>query len=158
MSTSARFHSRALCGLAALAAVAVTAVGIADGVRTADRAAAAPSVNVTYADLDLSQPAGARQLYQRLQRASKAVCGSADQMNLAAYRRWQSCYSEALQRAVLRVNAPELRAPQAATRRNEIHADDLRGPLARFDQLRDARTELAAHARDQYSLAGHASS
>jgi UrcA family protein len=110
MSTSARFHTRAICGLAALAAVAVTAVGIADGVKSADLAVVAPSVNVTYADLDLSQPAGARQLFQRLQRASKAVCGSADQMNLAAYMRWQSCYSEALQRAVLRVNAPELLA------------------------------------------------
>ena len=110
MSTRTRIQTRAVAGLAALAAVAVTALGIADGIGTRAPSTPAASVSVTYADLDLSQPAGAQQLYRRLQRASRTVCGSVDQANLAAYLRWQDCYSDALQRAVLRVNAPQLLA------------------------------------------------
>ena len=50
---------------------------------------------------------------------------------------------------VARVDAPEQRAPQTASRRHEIDADHFSGPVARLDQLRDARAELAAHARHQ---------
>lgn len=110
MSTArARFHSRIGAGLGALAAVALTAIGIADGIGTHAQAAA-PTVRVTYADLDLSQPAGVQQLYRRLQRASATVCSALDQADSAAYSRWESCYSQVLQRAVLRVNAPQLLA------------------------------------------------
>jgi UrcA family protein len=111
MSTArTQFYTRVGAGLAALAAVAVTAIGIADGIGTDAHAAAAPSVKVTYADLDLSQREGAQLLYRRLQRASKAVCSSLDQGSLAAYMSWEHCYSDALQRAVLGVNAPQLLA------------------------------------------------
>ena len=45
-------------------------------------------------------------------------------------------------------------AAQAPAGRNEVDADDLGRPLARFDQLRDAGTELTAHSRDEHS-GGH---
>ena len=55
------------------------------------------------------------------------------------------------------VDAVEHGAAQAAARRHEVDADHLAGPRPLLDQLRDARAELAAHARDQYPFA-HASS
>ena len=53
--------------------------------------------------------------------------------------------------AVARIDAAELGAPQAAARRHEVDADDLAGPVALLDQLRDARAELAAHAGDEHA-------
>jgi UrcA family protein len=111
MSTArTRFHTRIGAGLAALAAVAVTAIGIADGIGPRAQAASSPSVKVTYADLDLSQAAGVQQLYRRLQRASATLCSSLDQAGLVSYSRYERCYNQALQRAVLRINAPQLLA------------------------------------------------
>ena len=109
MSTArTRFHTHIGAGVAALAAVAVTAIGIADGIGIAVPTTSRPSVRVMYADLDLSQPADVQQLYRRLQRGSATLCSSLDQADLAAWGRWERCYSQALQRAVLRINAPQL--------------------------------------------------
>ena len=52
---------------------------------------------------------------------------------------------------VARIDAVELGAAQAAARRHEVDADDLGGPVARLEQLRDARAELAAHPGDEHS-------
>ena len=103
------FHRRVGAAVAAVAAFVVTTYGIADGIRP-DARTAPPSVAVTYAGLDLSQPAGAQLLYRRLQQASSKVCGRIDQVNIAGYPRWQRCYDAALQRAVLQVNVAELLA------------------------------------------------
>ena len=70
------FHRRVGAAIAAIAAVAVTTYGIADGIRP-DARTAPPSVELTYAGLDRSQPAGAQWLYRRLQQASSMVCGRA---------------------------------------------------------------------------------
>ena len=51
---------------------------------------------------------------------------------------------------VARVDAAELGAAQAAARRHEVDADDVGRPVALLDQLRDAGSELAAHARDEH--------
>jgi UrcA family protein len=107
-TTKAQFPSRIGAAVAAVAAVAVTA--IAAGVRSEPSAAQPRSVKVAYAGLDLSQPVGAQLLYHRLQQASSSVCGWLDQVDIAAYMRWQRCYDGALQRAVLQINAPELLA------------------------------------------------
>ena len=109
-TTKAQFPSRIGAAVAAVAAVAVTAIGIAAGVRSEPSAAQPRSVKVAYAGLDLSQPVGAQLLYHRLQQASSSVCGWLDQVDIAAYMRWQRCYDGALQRAVLQINAPELLA------------------------------------------------
>ncbi len=102
--------SRVGAAVAALASVAITALGIASGITAGAHAAAPPSINVAYAGLDVSQPMGAQLLYRRLQQAAQGVCGRLDPIDVGAYVRWQRCYDGALQRAVLQVNAPELLA------------------------------------------------
>jgi UrcA family protein len=109
-TTKAQFPSRIGAAVAAVAAVAVTAIGIAAGVRSEPSAAQPRSVKVAYAGLDLSQPVGAQLLYHRLQQASSSVCGSLDRADIGAYLRWQRCYDGTLQRAVLQIDAPQLLA------------------------------------------------
>ena len=67
-------------------------------------AAVAKSV-VNYTDLDLSNPADARSLYERLQRASARVCSDyKDLRSLAMKRAYDACYEKSLSRAVDEVN------------------------------------------------------
>ena len=83
----------------------------AAGVAQADEAA---RITVSYADLNLAQPADARVLYRRLQRAAAGVCAlSPARIELSRYAIWERCYNEALHRAVLQVDAPELLANYA---------------------------------------------
>ncbi len=53
------------------------------------------------------------------------------------------------------IDAMELRAPQPPARRHEVDADDLGRPVARFDELGDASSQLAAHAGDEDARVGH---
>jgi UrcA family protein len=98
----ARFNSRNLV-LSSLIALAIGSASFeaaaADG--------AAPSVKVSYADLDLSRPAGAQMLYRRLKHAAASVCGpSVKPAELDRYAAWKSCYEPALHNAVMQVGAP----------------------------------------------------
>ena len=70
------------------------------------------SVTVSYADLDLSSPAGAQTLYRRIQGAAQQVCGyaGADVIEQAI---WKSCYRSAVGDAVKKVNEPLLTAVHA---------------------------------------------
>ncbi|MDE2181927.1 MAG: UrcA family protein [Alphaproteobacteria bacterium] len=64
-------------------------------------------VTVSYADLDLSHPAGAAALLERLQAASQAVCGGMPNIrDLAAMARFKACRRQAMDRAVASVPAP----------------------------------------------------
>lgn len=81
-----------------------------------------PKMRVSYADLNLSTPAGAQTLYRRLRIASKAVCSSFDE-NFRLRIEWNHCFDQAMRNAVLTVNSPLLseiyglpaiRAPQLA--------------------------------------------
>ncbi len=53
--------------------------------------------------------------------------------------------------AVAGVDAAELGPTQPAARWNEVDADDLGRPRARFEQLRHARSQLATHPGDKDS-------
>jgi UrcA family protein len=111
--TQSLLGRRAGAAVAAVASVAITAIGIASGIApsiTGESHAAPASIKVAYAGLDLSQPVSAQLLYRRLQQAAQGVCGRLDPIDTAAYLRWQHCYDGALRRAVLQVNAPELLA------------------------------------------------
>jgi UrcA family protein len=83
--------------------------------------ASAPTETVSYRDLDLSQPADARRLYQRLQHAAGNVCNPLVGEELARLMIWRRCYDAALDHAVEQINAPQLlalhRAQIAATGR-----------------------------------------
>jgi UrcA family protein len=72
------------------------------------RAADGPSVAVSYQDLDLSRPADARVLYQRLQRAAQSVCSEPASYELARHAAWERCVAVTLKDAVARVNSSEL--------------------------------------------------
>ncbi len=109
MTTLKRHVAIRLAAAAAVTALVFAVVGAGVNARAADLGP--PSrVTVHYADLDLSRPADTQVLYRRLERASAAVCGRMDPMNLGARERWQHCYRDALQRAVMQVDSPQLLA------------------------------------------------
>ena len=79
---------------------------------------------VVTAGLDLSQPAGARELYGRLKEAARIVCGSGYRAGLEPVADFKSCYEKALGDAIRSVNQRELtiaylrtHAPQDAAAR-----------------------------------------
>jgi UrcA family protein len=69
----------------------------------AARAADVPQAHVKYADLDLSSPAGAKVLYQRIRVAASLVCGTADQRDLARFEQAKTCADKAIAGAVTAV-------------------------------------------------------
>ncbi len=65
------------------------------------------SVNVSFADLDMSKAEGLATLYRRLQNATEKVCGPTNYSeagNLAQLMRNKHCYAEALSEAVEKVD------------------------------------------------------
>jgi UrcA family protein len=81
---------------------------------------------VRFAELDLTRPAGAEELYRRIQRAAREVC------QIDGWRGYASmeCINSAIARAVAAVNTPLLTAHhQAAT-----HAPILQPQHARLNR------------------------
>lgn len=98
--------------LAMLAFVATSGLAMADV--PAERFEAG-SVNVAYGDLDLGYAADARVMLNRLEQAAYRACGEDPRWNTSYSLLWprikatyQACRSEAVSRAVLAVDAPEL--------------------------------------------------
>jgi len=72
------------------------------------------SIVVSYADLDLTNPVGARTLYARLKRAAGKACGNRPSpLELRAAKEYLDCYNLALTKAVNRVNSQQLYALHA---------------------------------------------
>jgi UrcA family protein len=68
-------------------------------------------VTVSYADLDLSKPAGAQALYKRIRRAARQVCTPRVVISpIHAGPRFRTCYDEAMANAIAQVNRPVLTA------------------------------------------------
>lgn len=78
-----RFVFGALLPLAALATVSAAKANIPDDV----------SVDVSYAGLDLSTPAGAALFRTRINQAVNEICGWSDSRDLAGMRRMHECRS-----------------------------------------------------------------
>ena len=56
-------------------------------------------ITVSFSDLDISRPAGAQILLQRIQTAARSVCGgSSDLRELAAYRLAQTCMKDTVEK------------------------------------------------------------
>ncbi len=72
-------------------------------VSTAARAAEIPQVHVKYADLNVSSPAGAAVLYQRIRIAATQVCGTPDQRDLSRLEQAKTCTDKAIAGAVTAV-------------------------------------------------------
>ena len=102
-------------------------IGIAAGLPIASQAGEPVSakhiesnVVVSYADLDLSDPAGARTLYARLKRAAGKACGhQPPPLDLRASKEYQDCFESALTKAVKRVDSQQLYALHAEHSRPE---------------------------------------
>ena len=101
MSTSIRLkQSTAWVALLALASAAAGA--------NPEDTEEVPSENVNYEDLNLTTLAGVTQLYGRIERAARLVCGpNTDQSRMG---QWKTCYRLAVAAAVARVNNPMLTA------------------------------------------------
>ncbi len=72
-------------------------------VSTAAHAAQIPQVHVKYADLNVSSPAGAAVLYQRIRLAATLVCGTPDQRDLSRLAQAKTCTDKAIANAVTAV-------------------------------------------------------
>lgn len=69
------------------------------------------SEKVSYADLNVEKEAGAKQLYRRLQQASKRVCGVDSLTVVGSLRemsRAKSCYKNSLDSAVAEIDSDAL--------------------------------------------------
>jgi len=86
--------------IAALTLQAISPVGVAAAVHDDVRREV-----VRFADLDLTRPAGAQELYRRIQHAAREVCA---RYGPGGYDR--SCADHAVARAVAMVGAPLLRS------------------------------------------------
>jgi UrcA family protein len=74
----------------------------------------APSIRVSYADLDIHQPDGAGILLARIDVAADRACGGAPDLRLLAQRAaFDRCRREAISRAVAGVNEPLVTAAAA---------------------------------------------
>ena len=107
-----------MIGLRDVAKVGVLTLALSSGVAFASlRDSGMEMVAVSYAELDLSKPAGAEVLYDRLQRAAKQVCGVRERSHSPFYTvsaaDKQACYEDALNRAVAQIDAPLLKEQHA---------------------------------------------
>jgi UrcA family protein len=88
-----------LAALAALSAAAAPTIALSDEL---------PQRSVRFADLDLSQSAGAAVLYVRIKTAAAQVCDQHAVRSLGAFISTRRCVDQAIARAVAEVNEPAL--------------------------------------------------
>ena len=83
----------------------------ADRINGAVTVTSAPTMTVSFAELDISKPRGLEVLYSRIEHAAKIVCNY-DYMprSLARNRLATSCYKAAIDDAVRQINRPTLTA------------------------------------------------
>lgn len=90
-----------VCSAIALSTLHVTANAADDGL---------PTKKVSFKDLDISKPAGARVLYQRIAAAAHEVCEINQFKTLATVRGIERCTDRAIDKAVQDVGSPALSA------------------------------------------------
>ena len=104
-------------GLVCLAGSPCRADAIAD---RSDSSLATRSVTVSWADLDLTKPAGVRALYRRIKAAAHVACTALEEDRLFEPLFARSCFDQAVDAAVAKVSdARLLTLHGAATRRSE---------------------------------------
>src|SRR5258708_25581186 len=89
-----------LNGRAFTRVVALGACSLHSGPLQANERIVTLKVSVNTAGLDVSQPAGARQLYSRLQHAANVVCGNGMRVGLQTIGDFAGCVATALREAV----------------------------------------------------------
>ena len=109
MNTTIQNTARAaafLCGAIALCTLQVTALAGGNGLA---------SKRVSYADLDITQQAGAKVLYDRIAAAAQQVCALSGYKNLGEMQRVNGCVDRAINNAVKEVDSPALSALRPKT-------------------------------------------
>jgi UrcA family protein len=101
IQNTARAAALFLCGAIALCTLQVTARAADDGL---------PSKRVSYADLDISKPAGAKVLYSRIVAAARQVCAVNGYKDLGTMKQVNRCTDHAIDNAVKDVGSPALSA------------------------------------------------
>jgi UrcA family protein len=101
IQNTARAATFLLCGAIALSTLQVTAHAADD---------ALPSQRVSYADLDISKPAGAKVLYGRIVAAARHVCAVSGYRDLGSMQWMNKCTDQAIDKAVKDVGSPALSA------------------------------------------------
>lgn len=101
--------------LRSLVAASALSIGLAAGHALAEGRGEAPSVKVSYADLDLSDQAGAEALYHRIQSAARSVCGRMDPRDLERFTLYRECYGETMDAALKQVDHKGLYAVHKRT-------------------------------------------
>jgi UrcA family protein len=113
MSTFNTVHS-STTWLPTLTAIACTLTG--GTLLAAPAADEVPTMIVSFADLDLSKPAGAQALYQRIKHAARMVCAPLESRELGRRALWRDCYEQAVANTVVTLDRPTLTALHRATR------------------------------------------
>ena len=90
------------------AALPLAGAALAGSALPNDKAADAPSVLVSYSDLNLQTPAGAQSLHRRLEAAARSVCPDEYSRDLRAAATGRECIAQAVARAVAAVAQPQL--------------------------------------------------
>jgi UrcA family protein len=90
-----------LCGAMTVGGLQATARAADDGL---------PKETVSYADLDISKPAGAKALYRRIAAAARRVCSVNSYQDLAMMKQESICTDKAIDNAVKTVGSPALSA------------------------------------------------
>jgi UrcA family protein len=93
---------------ACMCIAAVAACAVLSGPAQANDHPVTIRLPVSTAGLDLSQQAGAGELYGRIKAAARIVCGSGDRVGLEPVTDFKSCYEKALADAVRSVNRPQV--------------------------------------------------
>jgi UrcA family protein len=101
IQNTARAAAFFLCGAIVLCTVQLTAQASNDGL---------PSQRVSYADLDISKPAGAQVLYGRIKAAARHVCALNGYNDLGSMQWANQCTDRAIDKAVKDVGSPALSA------------------------------------------------
>jgi UrcA family protein len=73
------------------------------------------TVVVRYSDLNLTQPDGARALYERIKTAARQACGATTIEDLTLFAHYHECYDHAVANAVAKVRS---------TRVTELHRNE----------------------------------
>jgi len=94
---------------------ALAACAVLSGPVQADDHEVTVKISVKAADLDLNQPAGAREVYRRLQLAARTACGNGNRVDLQPPTSFAGCYEKALGDAVGSAHRPQLTIVYLAT-------------------------------------------
>jgi UrcA family protein len=77
------------------------------------------SLSVNYVQSDLQDPAAAKTLYRRIQRAARIVCQQPNAREVDRYHLYKICYDRAVETAVANVGATALTAVHRSQRHTQ---------------------------------------